>query len=330
MNYVAIGCITIDNILNAYGEKRLRQFGGNAAYGAMGMRLWQPGQIGMVARAGTDYPEAWLRELTEIGIDTTGVRHVVKRHSMFSGMIYDSNGNRTEVSFDEDNGSEGAELIEGFPYMTPQEVSAAHENFAPTAADIPEDYAGAKAVMIAARHYDRQMEYLDWVRSRCPEAVVVMDTGLDYMRPEKKHLLPPLFSRVDVIVPSWDEIRRLYPEGCTPEEAVLRLRELGAPNAVVKLGGQGCITCDSRGRVRRVPIYRLDRVVDPTGAGDSFCGGLTVGLTETGDLAQAAAYGAVSSSFIISAFGVPGSKNVTRQEALRRRDIIVSQMEAES
>lgn len=47
MNYVAIGCITIDNILNAYGEKRLRQFGGNAAYGAMGMRLWQPGQIGM-------------------------------------------------------------------------------------------------------------------------------------------------------------------------------------------------------------------------------------------------------------------------------------------
>ena len=184
--------------------------------------------------------------------------------------------------------------------------------------------------MIAARHYDRQMEYLDWVRSRCPEAVVVMDTGLDYMRPEKKHLLPPLFSRVDVIVPSWDEIRRLYPEGCTPEEAVLRLRELGAPNAVVKLGGQGCITCDSRGRVLRVPIYRLDRVVDPTGAGDSFCGGLTVGLTETGDLAQAAAYGAVSSSFIISAFGVPGSKNVTRQEALRRRDIIVSQMEAES
>jgi len=135
---------------------------------------------------------------------------------------------------------------------------------------------------------------------------------------------------VDVIVPSWDEIRRLYPEGCTPEEAVLRLRELGAPNAVVKLGGQGCITCDSQVRVRRVPIYRLDRVVDPTGAGDSFCGGLTVGLTETGDLAQAAAYGAVSSSFIISAFGVPGSKNVTRQEALRRRDIIVSQMEAES
>lgn len=56
MNYVAIGCITIDNILNAYGEKRLRQFGGNAAYGAMGMRLWQPGQIGMVAGPGRITP----------------------------------------------------------------------------------------------------------------------------------------------------------------------------------------------------------------------------------------------------------------------------------
>lgn len=329
MNYVAIGCITIDNILNAYGEKRLHQFGGNAAYGAMGMRLWQPGQIGMVARAGCDYPEAWLQELAQIGIDTTGVRHVAQRHSMFSGMIYDRSGDRTEVSFDEDTGSEGAELVEGFPCMTPQEVSEAHEIFAPSAADIPEAYADAKAVMIAARHYDRQMAYLDWVRSHCPKAVVVMDTGLDYMRPEKRHLLPALFSRADVIVPSWDEIRRLYPEGCTPEEAVCRLRELGAPNAVVKLGGQGCITCDSTGRIHRVPIYRLDRVTDPTGAGDAFCGGLAVGLTETNDLARAAAYGAVSSSFIISAFGVPGSKNVTRQKALERRKIIESKMEAE-
>ena len=199
--------------------------------------------------------------------------------------------------------------------MTPQEVSAAHENFAPTAADIPEDYAGAKAVMIAARHYDRQMEYLDWVRSRCPEGVVVMDTGLDYMRPEKKHLLPPLFSRVDVIVPSWDEIRRLYPEGCTPEEAVLRLRELGAPNAVVKLGGQGCITCDSQVRVRRVPIYRLDRVVDPTGAGDTFCGAFLTALLEGRDLYESGRFANAAASLSILKKG-PMEGAPTRDEVL--------------
>lgn len=327
MNCAVIGCVTIDNIRNAYGETRLNQFGGNAAYGAMGMRLWQPGQIRMVARAGMDYPRDWLRQLEELGIDTEGVRFVEKSHSMLSGMIYNTQGDRREVSFDEDNGSGDTQLISGFPQMTPAQVSSAHEDFAPTAEDIPIACATAQTVMIAARHYDRQMAYLEWFRSFAPGAVVVMDTGLDYMRPEKKHLLPDLFSKADVVIPSWDEIRRLFPEGCTPHDAVLRLRELGAPNAVVKLGGEGCLVCNKDGKLTRVPAYAVPRVVDPTGAGDSFCGGFAVGLAETGDVVQAAAYGAVSASFIIGAFGVMGPSRITSQEAHQRKKQLLQKTE---
>lgn len=318
MKYVAIGCVTIDNIINAYGEKRLNQFGGNAAYGAMGMRLWESGPVGMVARTGNDYPKEWISQLESFGIDTRGVHPVDKRHTMFAGMIYDENGDRREVTFDEDCTRDEADLIEGFLKMTPEEVSMAHENFAPTGADIPEEYADAEGVMVGARHYDRQMAYLTWFRERNPNVKIVMDTGLDYMRPEKIHLIPELFSKADVVIPSWDEICRLFPEGCTPEEAVVRLRKLGARNAVVKLGGKGCIICDEQDRIRYAPAFRLPQVTDPTGAGDSFCGGFTVGLVETGDLVEAAMHGAVSASYIISAFGVQGTQNVTREMAASR------------
>lgn len=327
MNCAVVGCVTIDNIRNAYGETRLNQFGGNAAYGAMGMRLWQPGKIHMVARVGADYPRSWLTELEAMEIDTQGVRFVDKPHAMLSGMIYDARGDRREVTFDEDRGSDDAQLISGFPKMTPEQVSSAHEDFAPTAGDIPEACADAEAVMIAARHYDRQMAYLDWFRTRAPKAVIVMDTGLDYMRPEKKHLLPTLFSKADVVIPSWDEVHRLFPEGCTPREAALRLRDLGAPNAVVKLGGEGCLVCDKDGVLTRVPVCSVPRVTDPTGAGDSFCGGFAVGLAQTGDLVQAAAWGAVSASFIISAFGVMGSRQVTARDAHIRKEQLLQKTE---
>ncbi|MCA9947120.1 MAG: hypothetical protein KC449_26755, partial [Anaerolineales bacterium] len=45
------------------------------------------------------------------------------------------------------------------------------------------------------------------------------------------------------------------------------------------------------------------RIADVTGAGDSFCGGFMVGLAQTGDPAQAVAYGLVSASLVIEGYG---------------------------
>ena len=59
-------------------------------------------------------------------------------------------------------------------------------------------------------------------------------------------------------------------------------------------------------------------VVDPTGAGDSFCGGFLVGYSKTGNLLTAAKYGTVSSSFIIEDFGIEGALKVTKEMARER------------
>ncbi len=49
MDYVAVGCFSIDNIINTRGVKKLNVFGGNAAFGAAGIYLWHEGNVGSVS-----------------------------------------------------------------------------------------------------------------------------------------------------------------------------------------------------------------------------------------------------------------------------------------
>jgi ribokinase len=67
----------------------------------------------------------------------------------------------------------------------------------------------------------------------------------------------------------------------------------------------------------QIPAFST-QVVDPTGAGDAFCGGFLVGLAQSGSPVQAALYGAVSASFIIEDFGVLHALNVEPEQARSR------------
>ena len=67
----------------------------------------------------------------------------------------------------------------------------------------------------------------------------------------------------------------------------------------------------------QIPTYPT-QAIDPTGAGDAFCGGFLVGMAKTGNPVQAALYGAVSASFIIEDFGVLHALSVDEEEAQSR------------
>ena len=320
MDFVVLGCLCIDNVVNSDGVKRLRQFGGNCAYGAAGMHLWESGSIGIVSRIGYDFPREWVKQLEGTGIDTEGIREVNKRHMMYSGMLYDARGDRKELTFSEDPEADGDDVIVGFPVMTPEMVTQAHEDFAPLASDSPSRYDDANYIMIASRHYDRQLAYAKYFRKANPGCHIVMDLGQDYLHPSWKERIVELFSLVDIVVPSEDEVKRLMGRDFDDMELAARLlcSEYGANNACVKVGRDGSIVYEKdKDRITRVGICKVD-AKDPTGAGDSFCGGFTVGLKETGSFVEAAKYGAVSSSFIIENFGVEESLRITRSQAVER------------
>lgn len=318
MQYVVIGGLSVDHIVNAKGERMSSQFGGNAAYGSAGLRLWTgPGKIGMVARMGEDYPRQWVKEIQQAGIDTEGVRAVPGPHGLVGGFVYDSRGDRPDyIDLDESEA--------GYAPQDPEEVMRAQWAFGPDSGDIPAAWNDAEAVFLAPRLLEKQLDCAKFFRRAGEGKLIVLDPMAFYMTMDRKEELRELFSTVDAVMPSEVEMKALFGE-MPPEEAARRLGELGAGIVVIKLGGEGCLVFQrDTGLTLRLPVCRVEPR-DPTGAGDSFCGGFLAGLRLTGDPVLAAACGTISSSFVISGFGVSYTYPVTAGQVRERLDGFLKQ-----
>jgi ribokinase len=318
IRYGVIGAFTYDNVVNAQGEVSLHQCGGNATYASVGARLWTE-DVGVVARIGEDYPREWVKQLEDAGIDAAGVREVAGPHMMKGGMQYDETGSRVSFVPEEYYAARGLPLPEGMPASFPAHDPEVHQKaqlaFAPEPEDVPETYLHAVAFHLSPRFYVKHKRSMDLLKKY--PILVTLDPGIWYMRERDENRISALFRDADVVLPSQAEADALLGPGC-PEDAVRQLAAFGSPVVALKLGRDGSLVYDSRtDRMRRIPVYPA-RVRDPTGAGDSYCGGFMVGYVETGDPFRAAMYGTVSASFVVEGFGALYALRFTRQQAEQR------------
>jgi len=98
--------------------------------------------------------------------------------------------------------------------------------------------------------------------------------------------------------------------------------KMGPKFVVIKKGEHGCLMC-SGDDVFALPAFPADQVVDPTGAGDSFAGGMmgylsTQGNVSMATLKRALAFGTVVASYTISDFSLGGLRSATREHIDRR------------
>ncbi len=84
----------------------------------------------------------------------------------------------------------------------------------------------------------------------------------------------------------------------SPFEIVARLRQAGATGVVLKAGGDGVYVLEDDA-LWRIPAFPAEPL-DPTGAGDAFCGGFLAGLALTADPMEAAALGSAAASFAVA------------------------------
>jgi sugar/nucleoside kinase (ribokinase family) len=148
--------------------------------------------------------------------------------------------------------------------------------------------------------------------------------GLDTMNhwiDEARAPLEALLARVDLLVVNDEEARQLSGKRNVPQ-AARRILELGARSVLVKRGEYGAILF-SPSSVFAVPAYPLEEVFDPTGAGDTFAGGMLGYLATTGDrsekaLRKAIVYGSVLASFVVEDFGGRRLRTLTRDDVERR------------
>lgn len=311
---ITVGGLTVDNVVAADGTVALDVAGGNGAFSAAGALNWVR-RVGLVSCAVASYPKETIARLEAGGVDLAGVIWRDATLSAGSWFLYDDAGRREEGLT-----APGAALAEaGFPTdrLSPaqrvawrsvlqdraQSDETGYSGFRVlhplTAAQVPASWADAQGIHLAPSSLAVFGEMLNFFAGK--GAVITADPGWQ-LADLSLDELGPILSRLDAFLPSEVELRALVP-GASVSDALAEVAARFSGVLVVKMGPKGALVWDrSAGQPIDVPARKV-ATRDPTGAGDSFCGGFLAGLVESGDPVQAARFGAISAARTVSTFG---------------------------
>ncbi len=283
------GSLTIDDLVFADGSTRWGVPGGNAIYAAMGAVLWS-GRASIVAPLGADYPT----ELLDGRVDIARCPPV--SHTLRNWGLYEENGRRHFVS---------RSSSRDWRKFCPQPLDVrSRQQLAAHVAAMPRDL--ALVLTKELRNFGTQTIALDLDDHDLASASSQRDTI-------------ELIRNVDLFLPSLQDALTIV-SSTNPLDGLRQLREL-VPTIrliAIKCGAEGVYAhiLDSAQYIH-IPAVQVS-VVDTTGAGDAFCGGLLAGLVDHQDPVEALLYGVVSASFCIEAFGFSGLADATEDQAKRR------------
>jgi sugar/nucleoside kinase (ribokinase family) len=321
---VAFGSLTIDNVVRANGEIMPQYFGGNAVYGALGARIWSD-SVGVVSRYGEGYPLECFDLLQRLGIDTGGIRRIGGPHRPNVAFAYQADGSRTRIIpqrlLDAMSETDRKRFYDSSARVNGHLVL---QEFGPNGDDMPESWwVGVRAIHCPSMPSVRLLHIAQTARARAGERSVRVHVDSPWHDNLESREQDPgeLLRAIDLLLPSEQDLENYRPGA--PHHAVsLDLLSAGAQALVLKRGPHGCrIFQQGRGAIADIPVVPVD-AVDPTGAGDSFCGGFLAGFDRTGDLRMAAHYGVVSASFCVEARGLEGLVAADRGEAEERLDAL--------
>ena len=283
MSVLIVGSTALDSIKTSKAENP-RLLGGSASHAAVAASFFAP--VNMVGIVGEDFPKRYLQLYKKHKINLDGLQVVPGKTFHWSGEYEVNMNNRKTLA---------TEL-------------GVFETFTPL---LPPSYQKTAFVLLANIAPSLQHHVLDQMRK--PKFVVAdtMDLWLNIALAD----LVKLLRRVDGFVLNESEARQL-----TQEDNLLRaakkIHKLGPKFVIVKKGEHGAIL-SSPGGLFVSPAFPLDRVIDPTGAGDSFVGGM-MGYLSTArgslesNLRRAMVYGSVVASFCCEGFGLNSTTKATR------------------
>jgi sugar/nucleoside kinase (ribokinase family) len=274
---LVVGSVALDTI-HTPGGRVDEALGGSASYFALAASHYVP--VRVVAVVGDDFPSGHHGILTHKRVDLAGL-------TVASGRTF-----RWE-------GSYGANMNDRTTLATELNV---FETFHPV---LPESYRESRAVFLANIDPVLQEEVLDQLNSPW---LVALDT-MNYWITNRRAELLRVLKRVNLFLLNESEARQL-----TGAESVLKaaegIRMMGPAVVVIKRGEYGALARTERGWFS-IPAYPVDGIKDPTGAGDSFAGGMIGYLClketlEEGTIRRAMAHGTAVASFSVEEFGVGG------------------------
>jgi sugar/nucleoside kinase (ribokinase family) len=282
--------VAYDSVSTPFGTRE-RVLGGSATYFSTCASHFAG--VSLVAVVGEDFAEEDRRFLEERGVDLEGLRTEAGETFHWSGR-YQGDMNEAETLDTRLN---------------------VFERFVP---ELPSSYRSIPTLFLANIDPDLQLQVLDQMDS---PALTAMDT-MNFWIEGKREALEKLLPRVDILLINEAEAKSLAGETNTIRAARVIVQQMGPRRVVVKRGEFGALLCGPEGFFG-APAFPLEKVVDPTGAGDTFAGGFIGALDRDGFADEAAfrravAYGTVMASFTVEDFSLDRLKLLSRDDIEQR------------
>ncbi len=283
MSVLIVGSTALDSIKTPKAENP-RLLGGSASHAAVAASFFAP--VRLIGVVGEDFPKRYVQLYRKHGLDLAGLQIKPGKTFHWAGE-YEANMNRRRTL--------STEL-------------GVFETFSP---ELPPAFRDTPFVLLANIAPALQSHVLDQMRRPKFVAADTMDLWLNIAL---KDLLS-LLKRVDLFILNDGEAQQLVQED-NVIAALPKLHRLGPRYVIIKKGEHGSILSSPQGMFI-APAYPLKKLVDPTGAGDSFAGGLMGYLASAkgsvdANLRRAMVYGSVTASFCCEGFGLNRTTKVTR------------------
>lgn len=267
---LVVGSVALDAVETSQG-RRDEILGGAASFSSYAASFFASTRL--VGVVGTDFPKAHEDFLRARGIDLAGLERAAGRTFRWAGRYAADFNTRTTLD-------------------TQLNV---FETFRPK---LPAGWSETPIVFLANIDPVLQLEVLMQVKKPRFSACDTMNFWIGGKRAELLRVL----ERVDMLLLNDEEARQLSGHSSLPA-AAKAISAMGPKAVVIKRGDAGALLFQE-GDVFAAPAFPLDNVVDPTGAGDSFAGGLMGYLARTGDTSAAGVRSALVAGTVLASFCV--------------------------
>jgi cytidine kinase len=287
MSVVVVGSIAFDAVKTPFGERE-RMLGGSAVHFSLAASFFS--DVRVVGPVGDDFGELEYEVLHTRGVNTDDIEHVEGGKTFFWAGEYEWNVNIRHTLDTQ---------LNVFGDFQPKLSEATKQS---------------EILFLANIHPDLQRD----VREQCTGAKLAGLDSMNYWIESTRESLERTISTVDLILMNDDEVRQLTEEP-TLLLAARKIMELGPRVVVVKQGEYGASLFTEEGFFS-LPSYPLEKVIDPTGAGDSFAGGFfgyldsQGGATDEATLRRAMTYGSAVASYWVEDFGCEGVAELSRED----------------
>ncbi len=301
MSVLVVGSIALDTVKTPV-EEHADLLGGSASYAAAAASFFS--QVNLVGVVGDDFPQSEFDFWKARKIDSEGVQRVNGKTFRWSG----------EYSWDLNTRETRSVALNVFEHFKPA---------------LPKNYRQTDFVLLANIAPSLQSHVLDQMEK--PRFVVAdtMDLWIETTRKDLDALLP----RVDLLILNDSEARQM-----TKETSLIKagraIRKMGPRYVAIKKGEHGALLF-GEDEFFSCGAYPLEDIHDPTGAGDTFAGGMagylagTVKSVHFNDLRKAMIYGSVLASFAVEKFSLERLRNLSMEEIKERYETfkLMSQFE---